>query len=74
MTYGAPAVMLPLGLLYGFIMQPPDTIWGPISIHAVIDLISLLGVLRPPDWEHPAGAADTLADAAPRPRGEDGMG
>lgn len=42
--YGALVVILPLGLLYGFIMQKSDSIWGPVSIHATIDLIFLLGV------------------------------
>ncbi|MGB5844272.1 MAG: CPBP family intramembrane glutamic endopeptidase [Anaerolineales bacterium] len=42
--YGALIVIFPLGLLYGFIMQRSDSIWGPASIHAVIDLIFLFGV------------------------------
>jgi membrane protease YdiL (CAAX protease family) len=42
--YGALIVVLPLGLLYGFIMQKSDSIWGSVSIHATIDLIYLIGV------------------------------
>jgi len=42
--YGALIVILPLGLLYGFIMQKSDSIWGSVSIHATIDLIYLIGV------------------------------
>jgi len=42
--YSALVLILPLGLLYGFIMQRSDSIWGPVSIHAAVDLIFLLGV------------------------------
>lgn len=42
--YGALIFIFPLGLLYGFIMQRSDSIWGPVSIHAVIDLIFLFGI------------------------------
>jgi membrane protease YdiL (CAAX protease family) len=42
--YSALVVILPLGFMYGFIMQRSDSIWGPVSIHAVVDLIFLLGV------------------------------
>ncbi|MCJ7661686.1 MAG: CPBP family intramembrane metalloprotease [Anaerolineales bacterium] len=45
--YGALIVIFPLGLLYGFIMQRSDSIWGPVSIHAVIDLIFLFGIFAP---------------------------
>jgi len=43
-SYTALVVILPLGLLYGFIMQNSDSIWGPVSLHAAVDLIFLLGV------------------------------
>ncbi len=42
--YGAIVVILPLGLLYAYLMQNSDSIWGPVSLHAVLDLIFLLGV------------------------------
>lgn len=42
--YGAMIFIFPLGLLYGFIMQRSDSIWGPVCIHAAIDLVFLLGV------------------------------
>ena len=42
--YGALIIIVPLGLLYGFIMQRSDSIWGPVSIHTALDLIFLLGV------------------------------
>ena len=45
--YGALIFIFPLGLLYGFIMQRSDSIWGPVSIHAVIDLIFLFGIFAP---------------------------
>jgi membrane protease YdiL (CAAX protease family) len=42
--YGALILILPLGLLYCFIMQKSDSIWGSVSIHATIDLIFVIGV------------------------------
>lgn len=42
--YGALILILPLGLLYGFIMQKSDSIWGSLSIHATIDLVYLFGI------------------------------
>lgn len=42
--FGALIFILPLGLLYSFIMQKSDSIWGSLSLHATIDLIFLIGV------------------------------
>ena len=42
--YAALIFILPLGLLYSFIMQKSDSIWGSLSLHTTIDLIFLLGV------------------------------
>ena len=42
--YGALIIMLPLGLLYSFIMQKSDSIWGSLSLHATIDLVYLIGI------------------------------
>jgi membrane protease YdiL (CAAX protease family) len=42
--YSALVVILPLGLLYGFLIQYSNSIWGSVSVHAGIDLIFLLGV------------------------------
>ena len=42
--YGALLLIFPLGLLYGFIMHKSDSIWGPVCIHAAIDLIFLVSV------------------------------
>lgn len=43
-SYGGLIVFLPLGFLYGFLMQKSDAIWGSLCIHATIDLIYLFGV------------------------------
>jgi len=42
--YGALIIMLPLGLLYSFIMQKSDSILGSLSLHATIDLVYLIGI------------------------------
>jgi len=42
--YGYLVAVLPLGLLNGFIMLKSDSIWGPVSIHAAIDFVFLVGV------------------------------
>lgn len=42
--YGALILILPLGLLYSFIMQKSDSIWGSLIIHATIDLVYLIGI------------------------------
>jgi membrane protease YdiL (CAAX protease family) len=42
-SYGDLLVILPLGLLNGFIMHKSDSIWGPMCILAAIDLISVFG-------------------------------
>jgi len=42
--FSALVVILPLGLIYAFIMQNSDSIWGSVSLHAAIDLIFLIGV------------------------------
>jgi membrane protease YdiL (CAAX protease family) len=41
--FGALIFILPLGLLYSFIMQKSDSIWGSLSLHATIDMIFLIG-------------------------------
>jgi membrane protease YdiL (CAAX protease family) len=41
--YSALILILPLGLLYTFIFQKSDSIWGSLSIHATIDLVYLIG-------------------------------
>jgi len=43
-SYSGLVVFLPLGFLYSFIMQKSDSIWGPLCIHATIDLIYLFGL------------------------------
>jgi membrane protease YdiL (CAAX protease family) len=42
--YSALVAILPLGLLYGFLIQYSNSILGSVSVHAAIDLIFLLGV------------------------------
>jgi membrane protease YdiL (CAAX protease family) len=42
--YGSLILILPLGLLYGFIMQKSDSIWGSVSLHTTIDLVFLISV------------------------------
>ena len=42
--YGALIIILPLGFLYSFIMYKSDSIWGSLSLHAVFDLIFLIGI------------------------------
>ena len=42
--YGALILILSLGLLYSFIMQKSDSIWGSLSLHATIDLVYLIGI------------------------------
>jgi membrane protease YdiL (CAAX protease family) len=42
--YGALIFVVPLGLLYSFIMHKSDSIWGSMSLHAAIDLIFLIRV------------------------------
>lgn len=43
-SYSTLVVILPLGLIFGFIIQNSDSIWGAVSLHAVVDLIFLIGV------------------------------
>jgi membrane protease YdiL (CAAX protease family) len=42
--FGALILILPLGLVYSFIMQKSDSIWGSLSLHAAVDLVYLMGI------------------------------
>ncbi len=42
--YDSLAIFVPLGLIYCFIMQKSDAIWGSVCVHATLDLVYLIGI------------------------------
>jgi membrane protease YdiL (CAAX protease family) len=41
-SYVVLAVVLPLGLLYGFLVKHAGSIWGAVSLHAALDVVLLI--------------------------------